>query len=178
MKLILRFFLVSVVFSSILSGCDKEKIIIDGMAPIYIDPLDFSKIKSIDAQPFEDLGKIVYDGKYIFINEKFKGIHIVDNSDPSNPKNIRFFQIPGNTEFTIKDRILYADNSIHLLVIDISNIYDISVLNYVEDVYLKDMSDDYYPPNYKGYFECVDKSKGIVIDWENKQIVNPLCYTN
>ncbi|HHH54255.1 MAG TPA: hypothetical protein ENK91_11395 [Bacteroidetes bacterium] len=178
MKLMFKLNFVLFFLAAIFSSCDKETVTIEGMAPVYIDPLDFTMIKSIEAQPFEDLGKIVYDGKFIFINEKFKGIHIVDNTDPSNPKNIRFLQIPGNTQFTITNNILYADNSIHLLVIDISNIYDIKVLNYVENVYLTDDSDDYYPPDYNGYFECVDKKKGIVVGWEKKLIVDPLCFAH
>ena len=172
-----RFYLYLVLFVSIsLFSCDKEEVVVNGMAPVYISSTDFSLVKSIEPQPFEDLGKIVNVGDYIFINEIYKGIHVVDNSNPQSPKNIRFFNIPGNKEFTIKENILYADNSVHLLVIDISNIYDIKVLNYIEDLYVDTPVNDPVPPNdYKGYFECVDKKKGIHVGWEEKELINPLC---
>jgi len=165
-----------ILFTVIFISCDKEKFTVEGMAPVYISATDFSVVKSMPPQPFDNLGKIVSVGKYIFINEKGKGIHVIDNSNPENPGNIRFFNIPGNLEFTIKDNILYADNSIHLLVIDISNINEIKVLNYIENLYFDDPVRNPRPEgDYKGYFECVDKSKGINIGWEMKMLEDPMC---
>jgi hypothetical protein len=46
----------------------------------------------------------------------------MDNSDPSNPQNISFIEIPGNLDIAIKDNFLYADSYVDLLTIDISNI--------------------------------------------------------
>ncbi len=172
-KAVINIIILSAIF---FVSCDKEKLIVEGMAPVYISATDFSKVKSIAPQPYENLGKIVSVGSYIFINEKEKGIHVIDNSDPSNPKNIRFFSIPGNLEFTIDGNILYADNSIHLLVIDISDINKIKVVNYIENLYINVPVLHPRPENsYVGYFECVDKSKGIMIGWEMKKIENPLC---
>ncbi len=158
------------------TSCDKDKLIVEGMAPVYISATDFTVVKSLPPQAFENLGKIVNVGNYIFINEKEKGIHVIENSDPSNPQNIRFLNIPGNLEFTIKGNILYADNSIHLLVIDISNINKIVVLNYIENLYIDDPVRHPRPEEgYVGYFECVDKNKGIHTGWEKKKLEDPLC---
>ena len=175
LKLLIRILVLSMI---VFASCDKEKIYIDGMAPIYISATDFSVITSLPPQPFENLGKIVYYGNYIFINEKEKGIHVIDNSDSSNPVKIRFFNIPGNLEFVIKDNILYADNSIHLLIIDISNINEIKVLNYIENLYIdKPVLHPKPDDDYKGYFECVDKHKGVHTGWEMRKLEDPLCET-
>ena len=66
-------------------------------------------------------GKIYIKGDTIFINEKYKGIHVFDNSNPSKPKNIGFITIPGCIDISMKNNVLYADNSVDLVAIELSN---------------------------------------------------------
>lgn len=66
-------------------------------------------------------GKIYMKGNYIFLNELNKGIHVIDNSNPSKPRNISFINIPGNVDLAITGNTLYADSYMDLLVFDISN---------------------------------------------------------
>ncbi len=173
-----KLFLFSIFVFSLLScgNREKEDVIVMGMSPIYLDANDFSQIKSEPPREFGELGTIVNVGNYIFINELRKGIHVLDNSKPKNPNKVKFWNIPGNTLFSIDGNLLYADNSINLLIIDISNINDIKVVSYISDVYLGNQPLSPRPPNsYKGYFECIDKHKGIHIDWETKELINPRC---
>ncbi len=65
-------------------------------------------------------GKIYFYQNYILLNEKLEGIHVIDNSDPANPIKISFIGIPGNVDMAVKNNVLYADNFIDLLAIDIS----------------------------------------------------------
>ncbi len=67
-------------------------------------------------------GKIYYYNELIFINEKNEGIHVFDNTNPSAPSNLGFMPIPGNVDIAIRDNILFADNYMDLLAINISNI--------------------------------------------------------
>jgi hypothetical protein len=69
-------------------------------------------------------GKIYYKDKYIFISERYKGIHIIDNNDPYNPLNIGFINVPGCLDIAIKDSILYTDNAVDLIAIDLSKLPD------------------------------------------------------
>jgi len=85
-------------------------------------------------------GKIYLKDEYLFINEINKGLHIIDNSDPGSPQNIAFITIPGNVDIAIKGEILYADNAVDLIAIDITNINDIKVVKRIENV---------FPFNYK-----------------------------
>lgn len=80
-------------------------------------------------------GKLYFYNDYIFINEIREGIHIIDNSDASNPQNIGFIRIPGNVDISVKDNTLFADNYIDLLSIDISNPQLPVLLNRAEDVF-------------------------------------------
>jgi hypothetical protein len=79
-----------------------------------------SEIKSTQPQPLQNIGKIYLYGNYIFLNEINKGIHAIDNSIPSSPKNISFISVPGNMDITVKGNYLYADSYSDLVVFNIS----------------------------------------------------------
>jgi hypothetical protein len=78
-------------------------------------------IKTLPAQDLENPGKIYVKDNYLFINEVKKGIHIIDNSNPSLPKAISFIQILGNVDIAVKGNILYADSYTDFVALDISN---------------------------------------------------------
>ena len=44
-------------------------------------------IKSNSPRQVENPGKINIRGNYIFLNETDKGIHVIDNTNPSQPQN-------------------------------------------------------------------------------------------
>jgi hypothetical protein len=56
----------------------------------------------------------------IYLNEKYKGIHVIDNSNPASPEKIAFINIPGCIDIAIKNNNLLADNAIDLVSIDLS----------------------------------------------------------
>ncbi|CAG5011823.1 hypothetical protein DYBT9275_05033 [Dyadobacter sp. CECT 9275] len=66
-------------------------------------------------------GKLYVKGSYLFINEVKEGIHIIDNSDTSNPRFISFIAIPGNGDIAIRNNILFADSFADLVSIDITD---------------------------------------------------------
>jgi hypothetical protein len=74
-------------------------------------------IKLIEPQEINEFGKIYIKDSLLFINEKYEGIHVVDNSDPSNPENLAFIVIPGNIDISIVNDIIYADNALDLVAI-------------------------------------------------------------
>ena len=80
-----------------------------------------SEMKSSVPQPLEQTGKLYIYGQYIFLNEVNKGIHVIDNADPAQPKNISFIPIPGNVDLAVKSNYLYADSYSDLVVFDISD---------------------------------------------------------
>ena len=154
----------------------EEKWTEDGMAPLYVSPTDFTQVYTEGPKESVDQGATIEDNGYIYINERFKGIHVFDNSDPANVERVYFWRIPGNTEFQIDENYLYADNSRHLLTIDISDPSAIEVLSHIKDVYTVDLGNNNYPPDYLGRFECVNFDEGIVDGWEWKTLNSPRCY--
>ncbi len=80
-------------------------------------------------------GKIYIYGRYLFINEVSKGIHIVDNANPAAPIFINFINIPGNIDLAVNTNVLYADSYVDLLAFDISNPANINLVKRVDDVF-------------------------------------------
>lgn len=68
-----------------------------------------------NARDIESPGKIWVFNQFIFVIEKYKGIHVLDNADPSNPKNVGFIQIDGCTDVAVRNNIIYANNAVDLI---------------------------------------------------------------
>ena len=80
-------------------------------------------------------GKIFIIGKYIFLNEIDKGIHVIDNSNPSSPQNISFINIPGNEDIAVTGSILYADVFTDMVALNITDPTNILVNKFIEGVF-------------------------------------------
>ncbi|MCE6992770.1 hypothetical protein [Dyadobacter sp. CY323] len=147
----------------------------DGTAykPIYSSAEDLAKVKISAAEPLAEPGKIYLFDPYIFINESGKGIHIIDNSDPKNPKNLSFISITGNYDMAVKDNWLYADNLSNLLVFDIGDPKAPKLTKTIENA----IPINSFPPHTNIYFECPEAKKGIVVGWEKVTISEqPKCF--
>ena len=131
---ILPALLVLFLFNSCLKdNCTKTYIY---FAPVYKTSAEVRlNIKSDQPRPLEKTGKIFIKGNYIFLNEPDKGIHIIDNTNPSSPKNISFVAIPGNMDMAVKGNTLYADLYIDLVALDISDPLNVKVKKIVDNAF-------------------------------------------
>ena len=93
-------------------------------------------------------GKIYVADNYLFYIAKESGVHVFDNRNPSAPVNIAFINISGVHDIAVKGNFLYADNFIDLVVFDISNIRNITLVRTVENVV---SFTPFYPPNAEFY---------------------------
>ena len=127
--------------------------------PVYKTTAEVrANIKSNPAKEIQEPGKIVLLGNYIFLNEVDKGIHIIDNSNPSSPKNIAFIDIPGNEDLAVKSNTLYADLYTDLVTLDISDPLQVSVKKYNEGVFpYRIYSNGFYGDSTK-----------IIVDWTKR----------
>ena len=115
-----------------------------------------NNIKSNPAKEVANPGKLYIKGSYIFLNELEKGIHIIDNSNPSSPRNIAFIDIPGNLDLAVKGNTLYADLYTDLVAIDISNPSTVTVKKVVENIFPY--------RQYAGGF-VYNSNSGIITEW-------------
>ena len=124
-------------FSSCLKDdCNREVTYIN-YTPVYktYDEIRNTQVASESPRDMCETGKIYFYNNYIFINENQEGVHIIDNSTPSNPINVGFISIPGNQDISIKNGLLYANSYIDLLTINISDLQNASLVARNEDVF-------------------------------------------
>ncbi|MFI5131086.1 MAG: LVIVD repeat-containing protein [Chitinophagales bacterium] len=125
--------------------------------PVYRTKAEVrANIRSNAPKELKNPGKFYILGNYIFLNEVDKGVHVIDNSNPSQPRNIAFIDIPGNVDLAVKGTILYADLYTDLVAIDISNPASITVKKIVDFV---------FPERLYGGGFSPDNSK-IIIEWK------------
>ncbi|HQB79522.1 MAG TPA: hypothetical protein PLJ52_14355 [Tenuifilaceae bacterium] len=159
---------VAVGFSSC-TDTTTETITYTANVPVYMSYNDFrSSFKVSEPQDIETPGKIYFKDSYLFVNEREKGIHVIDNSNPAAPVKIAFYNILGNVDMAIKGDKLFADSFIDLVVFDISDVRNPVEIGRVENVFPEVV------PIGDFYFPCVqvDKSKGIVVDWETQSVTD------
>jgi hypothetical protein len=141
-----------------LAGCVKDKCThtYTYFMPVYKTTSEVrANIKSNTPKEIERPGKLFIIGNFIFLNEIDKGIHILDNRNPTDPKNVAFIDIPGNMDLAVKGSTLYADLYTDLVTLDISNPLQVSV---------KSIIDNAFPErSYTNGFNA-DKSR-IITEW-------------
>lgn len=117
--------LLVVIFSFGLWSCNdqcKETRVTRRQTPFTRTLTDIrASVKTEQPHAMKRPGKLYTKGKYLFINEIKQGIHVIDNSNPSNPTFISFIAIPGNGDLAVKGDILYADSYTDLVSLDISD---------------------------------------------------------
>ncbi|MEP7257372.1 MAG: hypothetical protein ABI687_03270 [Flavitalea sp.] len=140
--------------------------------PIYAQPGTTTVISIENSRSTKKAGKIYAYRNYIFQNELNEGIHIIDNSNPSQPHKIAFLKIPYNSEMAVTGYYMYANSINSLVVIDIHDPLSPSISKIIKDAF--PLINQKYPPA-QGTFVCADPSKGIVVDWELKTVETAAC---
>jgi len=167
-----RIAIVGLLLALALSGCqDRIYETYELNTPVYMS-YDLLRTSVYDTLPieFEHPGKIYIKDNYLFINEVKEGIHVVDNTDPSNPGVVTFINIPGNVDLAVMGNTLFADSYVDLVVLDISDLHNIQEVNRIEDVF------DYTLPVYEAGERLgnVDESQGVVVGWKKKKVTEEI----
>lgn len=124
-----------------------------------------NSVEVLSPQNIDVAGKIYAYNDYIFVNNMFNGIQVIDNTNPSSPHAISYIKVPGNVDIAIKDNYLFADSSTDLVVFDISNINQISVIGRLKDVF---SVYNYQIPEEADYadFGTFNYSEDIIVGWD------------
>lgn len=120
----------------LLSGCYFKKDTASSALPVY-RPLLMARAaleQSVAMLPARELrvpGKTCRQGQYLFISERYEGVHIINNQDPTNPQKVGFLRIPGTLDLSVRGSLLYADNAVDLITVDLSNLSAVRVIGRV-----------------------------------------------
>ncbi len=142
--------------------------------PVFMPANEFRSTVSVEMpKPIEKQGKIVFFNGYLYISQPEKGIHVIDNRNPSNPRNVAFIELLGNADMQLRNNILYADSYVDLVWFDITDPAKPVYKGRKEEVFPLA-----FPPTENGfsidYEKSMDRKNGIVIGWkkvERKELV-------
>ena len=144
------------------TGCDP-----DGNAdPVYLSYEELRQpTKLVPPDSIIKSGKIWVAGKYLFVNDLNRGIHVFDNTNPKSPQNLGLILIPGNVDLAInaKGSVLFADSFIDFIAIDLERLPEIVVLKRMENIFPYNPYQTIDDPNI--YLTGLDQSKGVVIGY-------------
>lgn len=113
---------------------DYETVLV--ATPEYMSKTAFrSSVDILPPTPIVESGKIYVYNNLVLVNDQERGIHIIDNTDPTAPQVKTFIEILANKDMEVKGNYLYADSLMDLLVFDISDLNDIREVARLEDVF-------------------------------------------
>ncbi len=148
------------------SSCVKEDCFYEYDAQYYVPVYrNWDTIReSIGSEAPRDIirpGKIFAFGHLLFISEVNEGIHVIDNSDPTDPQNIQFINIPGSLDVAAAGNTLYTDNYTDIIALDISDVYNVTEIGRESNV---------FRTNSLGlWFDYTEE--GVITDWEARDTV-------
>ncbi len=130
-----------------------------------------------EPEPIQESGKIYAYKNYIFVNDVYRGFHILDNTNPEAPTNIGFIKLEGNNDISIKDDRLFADSYGDLVVMDISDINNIGLANRMENAIYQDFwctvgFDVEWPEGQVDVYDYsdFDYAKDAITGWEVEEV--------
>jgi len=160
---------------ALLSSCSdslSETVTYKINEPVFMSTDAFrSSVKvSAESVAITNYGKICFYDGYLYISESGKGIHIIDNTNPADPKNIGFIELLGNADLSIRNNLLYADSYVDLVWFDVTTPAAPVLKGRLQDIFPKALPviDNNFGFDYA---MCYDQNqdKGVVVGWELKE---------
>jgi hypothetical protein len=158
-----------------IAGADKSF----GYVPAeFVTESGLKEYKLLLPQSIVNPGKTLIEGRYLFIGENKKGIHVFDNIDAQNPIPVAFISVMGSIDFVYKNRTLITTNGNDLVALNVTAINAIaendstvgSVANqrtFFSEIERLDEIFTYpnFPEQRGNYFMCLD-SVMYVTEWK------------
>jgi len=150
------------------SGTKTEKYTYTIYSPVYKSKSQvLASINGSAATTVQHAGKLYLKDNFIYLNDVNKGIHILDNSNPSHPVQVAFLAIPGNLDIAIKGNILYADMYDELLALDITDKHHAKITNTIKNFFTG--------RSYLGNSPTTTEDQ-IAVDWNEKDTTVEITY--
>lgn len=123
-------------------------------------------------------GKIYSFQNALYINEKGKGVHIYNNSNPSNPEEIGFLEIHANLDIAIQGNVMYAGSYTDLLLFDVSNPLHPKYVGREENVF--EFNVNSIPEGYNADLPVknFNAQEEVVLSWEIERVEEEINESN
>jgi hypothetical protein len=166
MKRILHFLFLPVLLLVVTGGF--EVLPYNTYEPVFMLRSEMEKnVKLEEPRSIKNAGKIYLKDHLIFINEKYKGIHVIDNSVPETPVNIAFIKVDGCIDMAISQNVLYADNAVDLIALKLNEgMKSIEVVKRIKNVFPEPVSPDGRSLTWREQQAIPDNA--ILVRWETK----------
>ena len=131
--------------------------------PIFMKRADLEQSVKYEAgdRPLKNPGKIYCKDHYIYVNELYKGVHVINNSNPANPVKEGFIIVPGCVDMAVKGDIMYVDNAVDLVAFDLINK---QVTHRVKEVLPEPIA-----PGHTDHYPAYNRPKDmILVAWKEK----------
>lgn len=153
-----------------LSGCLEDKceqmITYYSYQPVYQSMEQIRAAVAVEAaRDLDRPGKMYIKDGILFISEINEGIHVIDNTDPTQPQPLAFINVPGNHDIAAKGNVLYADSYMDLVAIDISQPAQAQEIGREQEVFP-------YGSWHNGLW--ADPDSGIAVDWIEHEITEEM----
>ena len=129
--------------------------------PVFMsrETLDNSVKYIPEARDMKQTGKIYYRSPYIYVNERYKGVHVINNTNPAHPVHEGFILAPGCIDMAVKENILYLDNAVDLVSFDLDSR---QVTKRIRNVFPEPLPpDDFY------YYRFSNRPEGyVIVEWK------------
>ncbi len=159
-----------------LSGCNDtvtETVTYMVNEPVFMSTKVFRESVNVTATPktISNYGKMCFYEGYMYISETGEGIHIVDNRNPSDPKNVGFIELLGNADLAIRNGKLYADSYIDLVWFNITDPARPELDGRLENVFptVLPIPENNYGIDPDYCYGCNSGDQEIVVGWQLKQ---------
>lgn len=121
-----RLYLLISLLLPLLTACEEkisEMVTYHINEPIVMDASEFRNSVKVSKVPHQltGYGKISYYNGFLYMSEPGKGIHIIDNQNPSIPQVVGYIELLGNADLTVRNDVLYADSYVDLVWFDVSD---------------------------------------------------------
>jgi len=139
----------------------SDEMPVNGYTPVFMsrEGLDNSVSYIPGAREMLRTGKIYFRTPYIFVNERYKGVHVINNSNPAHPVNEGFILAPGCIDMAVKGNILYLDNAVDLVSFDLNSK---QVTKRIRNVLPEPI-----PPDDMSFFNLQNRPKDyIIVGWK------------
>lgn len=113
-KLLLLFSILILSGSSIYQGAIYVPLLMDR------SELEVSVQLVASSLPLQNPGRMYVYRNWLLLVEQYKGIHLIDNTDPANPVRKAFLKVPGCQNVAVGNNILYVDNAVDLVGVQVN----------------------------------------------------------